>query len=192
MSNKLAIILRDLGIISTNSILLFEEKSHQKEYNKLEKIFEVKEKNNMEYLLLSGILHRYNISEKGDIVTTGFYISPTVITPHFARTNKGKCIFSLQALTDTVVAEIHVKELDLLRNQNREFQEFGQRILETELYQTYNNEVMYRSFSGKERLLYMRKQFPNIENNVSHHIIASYLGITNVSLSRLRNELSKK
>jgi CRP-like cAMP-binding protein len=149
-------------------------------------------KNEHEYLLISGVLHRFNISDKGDIVTTGFYIPKSVITPHFARTRKGESIFNLQTLTDTIFAEISVKDLDNLRYNNKEFHDFGQRILENELSQTFFNEVVYRSYNAKERLLAMRNQFPNLENLVPHNIISSYLGITNVSFSRLRNELSKK
>lgn len=154
-------------------------------------VFTESKKNNSEYLLLSGVIHRYNISDKGDIVTTGFYITGSVITPHFARTNKGKNIFSLQALTEAVLVEIPVKELDYLRNTNEEFHAFGQRIIEAEIADNFYNEVVFRSYSAKERLLALRKKFPNIENLVPHHTIASYIGITNVSLSRLRNELSR-
>ena len=82
--------------------------------------------------------------------------------------------------------------LDKLRTEYAEFREFGQRVLETELSRTFFNEVIYRSYNAKERLLAMREQYPNLENLVPHNVIASYLGITNVSFSRLRNELSKK
>ena len=64
-----------------------------------------------------------------------------------------KSIFSLQTLTYAVIAEIPVKELDILRQNNKEFRDFGQRILEAELSQTYFNEVVFRSFSARERLL---------------------------------------
>lgn len=192
MTDILDNILIEFGITSTFSIQLFKDKSILKEYEKSKDIFVEGKKNEFEYLLVSGVLQRFNISDKGDAVTTGFYMPKTVITPHFARTNKEKNIFSLQTLTDALVAEIPVKELDNLRYNNKEFHEFGQRILETELSQTFLNEVVYRSYNAKERLLTLRKQFPNLENLVPHNIIASYLGITNVSFSRLRNEFSKK
>lgn len=192
MAEILDNILNDFGITSTFSRQLFKDKATLKEYSKSKEIFVEGKKNELEYLLISGVLHRYNISDKGEIVTTGFYMPKSVITPHFARTNKGKNIFSLQTLTDTVIVEIPVNELDNLRYNNKEFHEFGQRVLEKELAQTYFNEVVFRSYNAKERLLSLRKQFPNLENLVPHNIISSYLGITNVSFSRLRNELSKK
>ena len=192
MTDILNNILYNFGITSTFSRKLFQDKATLKEYSKSNEIFVEGKKNDLEYLIVSGVLHRYNFSEKGDLVTTGFYMPNSVVAPHFARMNKGKSIFSLQTLTYAVIAEIPVKELDILRQNNKEFRDFGQRILEAELSQTYFNEVVFRSFSAKERLLTLRKQFPNLENLVPHNIIASYLGITNVSFSRLRNEMMRK
>lgn len=185
-------ILNDLGLTSKFSKQLFIEKATIREYSKSINIFVEGKKNELEYLLISGVLHRFNFSDKGDIVSTGFYMPKTVITPHFARTKKGKSIFNLQTLTDTIIAEIPVNALDNLRYKNKEFHAFGQQILENELSQTYFNEVVYRSYNAKERLITLRKQFPNLENIIPHHFISSYLGITNVSFSRLRKELSKK
>ena len=192
MIDQLKDILNDFGITSTFSKQLFIEKANIVELSKNKIIFSEGKKNEFEYLLISGVLHRYNVSDKGEIVTTGFYMSKSVITPHFARTNKGKNIFSLQTLTDSIIAEILVSDLDTLRYAKKEFREFGQRIVENELAQTFFNEAVFRSYTAKERLLTLRKQSPNLENLVPHTTIASYLGITNVSFSRLRNELAKQ
>ena len=52
-----------------------------------------------EYFLLEGVLHRYVLTEKGDFITTDFYLGPDIIMPNFARTSGGVSLFSLQALT---------------------------------------------------------------------------------------------
>ena len=192
MNNNLPAILNELGIVSTASKQRFLDKANVVELPKNHTIFEEGKKNHFEYVLISGVVHRSNISDKGDLVTTGFYMSKSVITPHFARTVSGKSIFSLQTLTDVTLAEIEVTDLDNLRYTSKEYNDFGQHIVRTELARTFYNEVMFRSFNAKERLLTLRKQFPGLENLVPHNIIASYLGITNVSLSRLRNELARQ
>lgn len=191
MNDTLDNILHHLGICSTASKQLFKDKSVIRELPKNKDIFLEQKKNESEYLIIAGVAHRYNISDKGEIVTSGFYMAKSVITPHFARTNMGKSIFSLQTLTEVVLAEISVVELDNLRNSNNEFREFGQKTIEAELTKTFYNEVVFRSYSAKERLLELRKQHPNLENVIPHNIIASYLGITNVSFSRLRGDLTK-
>ncbi|SUJ10682.1 Uncharacterised protein [Sphingobacterium spiritivorum] len=191
MENKLISMLHKFKIQSTRAKELFIQRSEILKLPRNENIFLEGMRNQSEYLLLSGVAHRYNISEKTGTVTTGFYISESVITPHFARTNKGRNIFSLQTLTDAVIAVIPVKTLDKLRYSEEEFQAFGRHISETELANHFYNEVVFRSFNAKERLLTLRKKYPNIENLIAHNIIASYIGITHVSFSRLRNELSR-
>ena len=185
-------LLISLGINSPLARQQFTNKAAIIELPKNTVLFKTGGANSKEYLLLEGIMHRYNLSEKGTMITTGFYLPGSVVTPHFARTNKGKSIFSMQALTNAVLAAIPVAELDVLRNNNTDFRDFGQRVVEKELSTALQLDVAFRSFSAKERLLSMRQQYPHIENEVPHPVIASYLGITNVSFSRLRKELSVK
>lgn len=182
----------DLGIKSEMSKKLFIDHVILKEYPKQKILFSENKKNEYEYILLKGILHGVNTNDKGTLITTGFYMATTVVTPHFARTVSGKSLFTLETLTDTLIAEIPVKALDNLRHNNIEINAFGQKIVENELVRNISNDIAHRSFSAKERLLWLRQLYPNLENLIPHHIIASYLGITNVSFSRLRSELVKK
>lgn len=138
--------LQSFGISSSTSKQLFREHATIVELPKNLDIFVEGKKNHSEYLLISGVAHRYNISDKGDIVTTGFYLSKSVVTPHFARTSEGKNLFSLQTLTDVVLAEIPVAKLDELRATNQEFHDFGQRVVERELSRAVLVEVALRSF----------------------------------------------
>ena len=191
MTTKLSDLLHGVGIVSAVAQQQFLQKSNLLNLARNKDLMHAGKANDREYLLVDGILHRYNVTEEGQVVTTGFYMPGSVVTPHFARTKNGKSIFCLQTLTEAVVLEIDVKDLDMLRHNNPEIREFGQRVVEKELFQTFQNEVLYRSCIARERLLAMREQFPNLENLVPHQFIAAYLGITAVSLSRLRNELSR-
>jgi len=161
-------------------------------YNKNEILFSENKNNLNEYFLIEGVLQRFNIDENGNSVTTGFYIGSSVITPNFARIVKNKSLFTLQALTDICIAEIPVTVLDNFRYTNKEFEIFGLKVLQDELSKNILTDIVYRSNNAKERLFLLRKTYPNLENLLPHSIIASYLGITNVSFSRLRNELTNK
>ena len=129
MKEKLSEILTDLGIVSTVSKQKFLDEAKVIELPKNHHIFLEGKENQYEYILISGVLHRYNVSDRGDTVTTGFYMPKSVITPHFARTFNGKSIFSLQCLTDVVLAQLLVTDLDRLRYINEECNEFGQQVV---------------------------------------------------------------
>ena len=184
--------LTQLGLIALKSKQLFKEHFSVLQISKNTTLFEEGKRNESEYLIISGVVRRYNITEKGDEVTTGFFSDESVVTPHFARTRNQKSIFSLQTLTDCSIAEIKVTKLDELRYAHQDFRNFGQHVIEKELSNLYFSETVYRSFSAKERLIQFRTDYPNLENLIPHTIIASYLGITNVSFSRLRNELANQ
>jgi hypothetical protein len=67
--------------------------------------------------------------------------------------------------------------------------EFGNMVLKIELKNKVEKEIGHASLTAKERLLKFREQYALLENLVPHTTIATYLGITNISLSRLRKEL---
>ncbi len=180
------------GFHSSEARDLFLSKCTIKSYNKNEIIFSEGKNNENEYCLLEGLVHRFNTNEQGDQVTTGFYIEQSVITPHFARTLKGKSLFSLQALAETQMAEFPVAIFNELRYAHKDFQAFGQKVIEAEISKNILTDIAYRTSTAKERLLALRASFPTLENAAPHQIIASYLGITKVSFSRLRGEFSRK
>jgi CRP-like cAMP-binding protein len=160
-----------------------------KPLNRLEMLTREGKQSDQEYFLLDGILHRFTGTESGDVITTGFYSGPAIVTPDFARTSDQKNIFSLQAPTDSKVAAIPAHKLDVLRISNPEIRRWGQKVVEQELKRAFLHETRFRSSSAKERLLWLRMEYPNLENLVPHTCIASIIGITPVSFSRLRKQL---
>jgi len=189
---KIDNIFKAFNPISPATLSIVIESGVLNEYKKGEAIFSEKKFNAFEYFLLEGIAHRYNMDESNQITTTGIYVGPSVITPHFARTLQSSNIFSLQALTDCTLFTIPIGSFDTLRMRNEQLRAFGQRVVETEFRRSLNYEVLFRSCSAIDRLLFFRQYFPLLENLIPHTVIASFLGITPVSFSRLRNELSKK
>ena len=63
--------------------------------------------------------------------------------------------------------------------------------MQNELARKVDKEIGLVSLTAKERLLKFRAQYPLLENLIPHPIIASYLGITNISLSRIRGDLAR-
>jgi len=74
---------------------------------------------------------------------------------------------------------------------NLEIRRFGNTVLRNELTRKVDREIGLASLSAKERLLKFREEYPLLENLIPHTHIASYLGITNISLSRLRSNLAR-
>ncbi|MEP4597117.1 MAG: hypothetical protein ABJZ92_13000, partial [Cyclobacteriaceae bacterium] len=101
----------------------------------------------------------------------------------------GRSQLSFQALTESKLAVLDSQEFETLRSENKEVRNFAFTVLQNELLRKVSKEIGLASLTASERLKIFRKEYRNLENMVPHPFIASYLGITNISLSRLRSEI---
>lgn len=185
-------ILNAYAPVGQAALQLIFESGSVEEVKKDEVVFYEKRYNAFEYFQLEGVSHRFNVDSDTQSVTTGIYQNEIVITPHFTRTTNGQSIFSLQALTDCSFLKVPAGTFRDISDQNQQIRMFGRAVIEKEFIRNLNYEVLFRTYTAKERLLYFRTTYPLLENIIPHTVIASFLGITPVSFSRLRNELAKK
>ncbi len=143
-----------------------------------------------EYFLLDGIFHAFSITPEFEQVTTRLFLPTTVVTPHLVRTSETKSLQSLACLQDAVVAAIPVGEFSRLMREHPDLNAFGHKVVERELTLKTQRELDLLTRPARERLIRFRNEYPNLENTIPLTVISGFLGITPVSLSRLRNELA--
>lgn len=141
-----------------------------------------------EYVLLNGIVRTFLLNAEGEEITLSFFEENTILPPYVTRTENGKSLLYGEALTDCTFAQIDAKAFESLMIENLEIRDFGNTVLRQELLNKVHKEIRMASWPAKERLEQFRKDFSMLENRIPHPMIASYLGITNVSLSRLRKQ----
>jgi CRP-like cAMP-binding protein len=184
-------ILRSYLPVDALTVDLLLENGTLEHISRNAQVFGEKRFNGFEYFQLDGIAHRYNSDEDGHSVTTGLFKGPSVITPHFARTQNSISIFSLQALIDCTYLTFPAGHWMQLSEAHSQVRLLGRAIVEQEFKRNLNFEVLFRSHQAKVRLLWFREHYAGLENMIPHTVIASFLGITPVSFSRLRNELAR-
>lgn len=188
MYQKLSAIINSVSPISSKSLAKIQKLVEFYDINKGQSITAVGQNNNQEYFILEGICKSYLYTPEGDDVTISFFMSGSIISPWTTRHKDGKSILNIRALTDTVIATIRADEFEQLMVEDLEIRQFGNTVLRNELMGKVQKEIALASLKGKDRLQLLRDHFPNIENLVPHSDIASYLGITTISLSRLRTQ----
>ena len=146
--------------------------------------------NTDEYLILDGICRSFVMNPNGEDVTLSFFTSDSAISPNLTRTESGTSIINIQALTDVRLAFFSSVDLMTSMGSNREIENWANGVLQNELLQKVRKEINQNSLKAKERLISFRLKYPSLENHIAHSYIASYLGISNVTLSRLRREIS--
>ena len=165
------------------SLLVFESHSKGDIFIKRNK------RNEREYFVLSGICKSYLNNPDGDEITISFFLKNMILTPFQIRTTKSISNLNFKALTDMELASVDAREFEKLMVDNIEIRNFANSVLQNELISKVEKEIGLASLTAKERLIEFRKKFRLLENLIPHPDIASYLGITNISLSRLRKEL---
>lgn len=146
------------------------------------------QRNHSEYIVLNGYCRSHVLNPDGDEITLSFYREKSILPPHIIRTRAGVSLLNFQALTPLELVEFDAGAFVHLMINNLEIRELGNTILKNELIRKTEKEIALASKTAKERLALFREEFAPLENAIPHPYIASYLGITNVSLSRLRNE----
>ena len=146
-------------------------------------------RNNKEYFVFQGVCRSFLHSPEGDEVTISYFLEGGVLSPNKTRTVNKISRLNFQALTNLTVASMNADAFEDLMIHYVDIREFGNTVLQQELHMKVEKEIGLASLNAKERLLQFREKYHFLENLISHADIASYLGITNVSLSRLRKDL---
>lgn len=121
-------------------------------------------------------------------VSTWFMKENDIIISVESFFRQTKSIESIQALEETVLYSISYNELQYIYRQFPEFN-FIARVL-TEKYYTLSEQRLYsiRMQRSHERYQYLLDHFPELIQRVPAKYLASYLGITEETLSRIRSK----
>ncbi|MEP6806584.1 MAG: Crp/Fnr family transcriptional regulator [Flavobacterium sp.] len=146
-----------------------------------------------EYLFLEkGFMRAFAHDTEGNEVTTNFFASGEMIFEVASFFNRTKSKENIQALTDCEGWFITYEQLNNLFHALPQFREFGRSILVKGYSELKTRMLSMITETAEERYLFLLKNNPEIFQQASLKNIASYLGITDTSLSRIRKELSKK
>ena len=158
-------------------------------YEKGDLFINIRRKNNKEYFVFQGVCRSFVLSPEGDEVTISYFLEGGVLSPNKTRTANQLSQLNFQALTELTIGSMDADKFEQLMIDHIDIREFGNSVLQRELLSKVEKEIGLASLNAKERLILFREKYHYLENLISHVDIASYLGITNISLSRLRKEL---
>lgn len=181
-------IINGVWPISGRSLDLVAELIEVESYEKGDLIIGKGKRDNKEYFVFEGVCRSFLHSPEGDEVTISYFLEGEVLSPNKTRTANQLSQLNFQALTNLTIASMDADKFEQLMINHLDIREFGNMVLQNELLSKVEKEIGLASLSAKERLQLFRKKYHFLENLIPHTDIASYLGITNVSLSRLRKD----
>ena len=157
------------------------------EIQRQESLFQAGQENRNEYLLLSGLLRSFILDVKGNETTVAFHSAPCVITPCIARNENTRSLVTCEAIQTSRIVHFSEYELMNLMINDEDARRWGNQVLQAELVRRARREWSLAAETGAQRLERFGKEYPEIASLVSAKIIATYLGITPVTLSRLQS-----
>lgn len=184
-------IVNKVSPISEGSLDLMIDLIVIEVYEKGEVFIDRGKRNNKEYFVFEGVCRSFLLSPEGEEVTISFFLEGGILSPNKTRTANQISHLNFQALSKLTLASFNADKFEQLMINHIDIREFGNMVLQNELLAKVEKEIGLASLSAKERLILFREKYHFLENLISHTDIASYLGITNVSLSRLRKALIK-
>lgn len=140
-----------------------------------------------EIIALDGHLASTICDPDGKEVCVGLYVGPSVVTPAIARTREGRSLVSITATTDAKIARMNSDRLTELMIASEPIRDWANGVLRGALSQKADREWCLAALGGADRLAWFRETYPGFEDIFNHALIASFLGITPVTLSRLRH-----
>jgi CRP-like cAMP-binding protein len=141
-----------------------------------------------EMFILEGIVRTYLSDSEGREVTLNIHVGPCTFTPSIGREMDSISRVDCASLSETRVARFSTDNLIKCMMDNSAVQKWGDAVLRNELVLRADREWALAALPGLERLQQFRERYPGLEDQIPHYHIASYLGLTPVTLSRLRSQ----
>ncbi len=138
------------------------------------------------YFVETGMGRSYYLKEDGKEVTQWFFGVGKFMTSVDSFFQQSPSLYYLETLEDSVVYTISKENMDVLFSKYHKMEQLG-RLVSIEMLTKVVNKLNAIQFqTARERYEYMLAEFPDISYRVPLGYIASYLGMTQETLSRIR------
>jgi CRP-like cAMP-binding protein len=140
----------------------------------------------------NGCLRQYTIDQKGEEHVVQFAVEDWWISDMYSALTGEPATFNIDALEDSELLLLDMDAREKLCTEIVKFERFFRLLLQAHYVATQRRITASLSMSAEEQYLRLLRSLPHITQRVPQNQIASYLGITPQSLSRIRRELAEK
>lgn len=146
--------------------------------------------NSKSYFVESGLLRQFSIDNKGKEHIIQFAPENWFVSNRESEFLNKPSSYFIEAIEDSIVLVIEKKLVEKLSHANPQFAEFNTQLLHKHIANLQKRITQLQSNTALERYLDFIKSYPDLLLRVPQTYVASYLGITPESLSRVRKELA--
>lgn len=189
MKDKLLQFLSNFPSLDREELQAIADNLVTKEFKKNTILLKEGEKTNQCYYVLEGCVRQYYIID-GNERTTEFFTENNAIASSVDANPTSE--YYLSCLEDSIlIVGSDDKESEMF-DLFPVLESITRTMVETEWSKTKNNFASFVTSTPEQRYLNFIKTRPELQNRVPLHQIASYLGMTPESLSRIRKRIATK
>lgn len=144
-----------------------------------------------ETFVVKGLLRAYIIDKSGYEHVAMFASEGWWISDLYSFLTQSPGSQNIDALEDTEVLQIEKDDLERLYLEIPKFDRFFRILLQNAFVANQQRILASISLTAEEQYLAFVKKYPSLEQRVPQHQVASYLGITPETISRIRRSLTK-
>jgi CRP-like cAMP-binding protein len=140
------------------------------------------------YLIEQGIVRAFSVTDTHEL-TFWFGKEGDAVFSYNSYVKNQPGYESVELLENAVLYKISLPDLQQLYHTDIEFANWGRRLIENEIVQLEERFISRQVKTASERYKELLHHSPDLLQRVQLSFLASYLGITPVSLSRIRAEI---
>jgi CRP-like cAMP-binding protein len=137
-----------------------------------------------------GVLRSYTIDEKGNEHIVQFGFEGWWITDLSSYLTGGNSTYTIEAIEDSELLLLTTAAREELMVQLPAFERYQRLLLQNAYIALQARVNSALSATAEEKYLRLTASYPNIVSRVPQHMVASYLGLTPETLSRIRKQIT--
>lgn len=138
----------------------------------------------------SGTLRTFYLNDKAEEITSCFCTANSLTTSYKSFILQEPSLLSIQSLEYTQLLVIDYDKLQKFYAKSMAWQNIGRQIAEREYFVMEQYASVLNNESAKEKYLRLLNEQPEVLQRASVEDIATYLGVTRRTLSRIRQEIT--
>lgn len=182
-------LLKSKGIsLDEESIVLFRNIFKPKVLKKDMFFLQEGERSTEIGFIIKGVFRSYYIDKIGNDITKYFYAEGGILFSYVAYLSQKESMYYIQALEDSEILVAKISDFEKIVEGNYQLLLFYKKMIDSVLVAKEEHAISFKLLNSMKRYKQFLAAYPGLERRLKQCHIASYLGITPVSLSRIRKK----